>query len=210
MSTFVLIHGAGDGGWYWHLVQAVLINRGHRVVAPDLPAGDESAGLGDYADAVVQAIGDCRDLVVVGQSFGAFTAPLVADRLQGDELVLVAGMIPAPGEPPEDWWDNTGYAEAVRQQTARDGGLTGNADPYVCYYHDVPRKIADQAIARERDHPSAASMREPWPMAAWPAVPTRFVLCTEDRFLPRRSCAGLWPSGCTSSRTKSQPVTASP
>jgi hypothetical protein len=45
-------------------------------VAPDLPAGDESLGLNEYADTVVEAIGDPKDLVVVGQSFGAFTAPL--------------------------------------------------------------------------------------------------------------------------------------
>jgi len=184
MSTFVLIHGAGDVGWYWHLVEAVLRTGGHDVVAPDLPADDESAGLGDYADAVVQAIGDRRDLVVVGQSFGGFTAPLVADRLPVQVLVLVAGMIPSSGEPPEDWWRNTGYAEAVREQAARDGGLTGNADPYVCYYHDVPRRLSEQAMSKERDHPSAASMRAPWPLAAWPDVPTRFVLCTEDRFFP--------------------------
>ena len=69
-------------------------------MAPDLPADDDSLGLDNYADAVVEAIGDRRDLVVVGQSFGAFTAPLVADRLQADALVLVAGMIPSPGEPP--------------------------------------------------------------------------------------------------------------
>jgi Alpha/beta hydrolase family len=184
MSTYVLIHGAGDGGWYWHLVAAALRSRGHHVLAPDLPADNASAGLDDYADAVVQAIGDSRDLVVVGQSFGGFTAPLVADRLPVQELVLIAGMIPAPGEPPEDWWGNTGYTDAVREQAARDGGLTGNADPYVCYYHDVPRRLAEQAMSNQRDHPSAASMRAPWPMAAWPDVPTRFVLCTEDRFFP--------------------------
>ncbi len=43
MSTFVLIHGAGDVGWYWHLVEAELRARGHDTVAPDLPADDESA-----------------------------------------------------------------------------------------------------------------------------------------------------------------------
>ena len=31
--------------------------------------------LKDYADAVVEAVGNRKDLVVVGQSFGAFTAP---------------------------------------------------------------------------------------------------------------------------------------
>lgn len=129
MSTFVLIHGAGDVGWYWHLVEAELCACGHDVLAPDLPANDETAELGDYADAVVEAVGDRKDLVVVGQSFGGFTASLVAGRLPVDALVFVAGMVPSPREPPGDWWANTGYREAVREQAERDGGLTGNADP---------------------------------------------------------------------------------
>jgi len=81
MATFVLIHGAGDVGWYWHLVEAELRSRGHDTVAPDLPCDDDSAGLSEYADAVVGAIGDRTGLVVVAQSLGAFTAPLVCDRV---------------------------------------------------------------------------------------------------------------------------------
>lgn len=184
MSTFVLIHGAGDVGWYWHLVEAELRARGHDTMAPDLPADDESATLDDYADSVVEAVGDRKDLVVAAQSFGAFTAPLVADRLPVDALVLVAGMIPSPGETPGDWWRNTGYREAVEKQAARDGGLTGNEDPYVCFFHDVPRALAEEAMGKERDHPSEAAMAMPWPLAEWPDVPTKFVLCTEDRFFP--------------------------
>jgi hypothetical protein len=53
------------------------------------------------------AIGDRADLVVVAQSFGGFTAPLVCHRLPVDLLVLVAGMVPRPGEPPDDWWADT-------------------------------------------------------------------------------------------------------
>jgi pimeloyl-ACP methyl ester carboxylesterase len=184
MSTFVLIHGAGDGGWYWHLVEAELRARGHDVVAPDLPAGDDSAGLGEYADAVVEAVGDRKDLVVVGQSFGGFTATLVADRLPAEALVLVAAMIPSPGEAPGDWWENAGYRDAVREQAARDGGLTGNDDPYVSFFHDVPRELAEEALRRERAHPTEAAMAAPWTLEEWPKVPTRFVLCTEDRFFP--------------------------
>jgi hypothetical protein len=44
MATFVLIHGAGDVGWYWHLVEAGLHARGHDTVSPDLPCDDDSAG----------------------------------------------------------------------------------------------------------------------------------------------------------------------
>ena len=80
MATYVLIHGAGDVGWYWHLVAAELRERGHEVVAPDLPCEDESAGWWDYADAVVEAMGDRSHLVVVGHSMGGFTAPLVCAR----------------------------------------------------------------------------------------------------------------------------------
>ncbi|MEV4314156.1 alpha/beta hydrolase [Actinocrispum sp. NPDC049592] len=183
MSTFVLIHGAGDVAWSWHLVAAALRTKGHDVVAPDLPSEDDGKGLPEYADAVAEAVGDRRDLVIVGHSFGGFTAPLAAERLNADQLVLVTAMIPKPGEPPADWWANTGYRRAADKQAALDGGLTGNDDPYVCYYQDVPRELAEQAMARSRGQ-SETPMNAPWPLDAWPDVPTRFVLCTEDRFFP--------------------------
>jgi pimeloyl-ACP methyl ester carboxylesterase len=183
MATFALIHGGGDVGWYWHLVEAELRRRGHDTVAPDLPCDDDSAGLDDYADTVVDAIGDRGDLVVVAQSYGGFTAPLVAARCDARSLVLVAAMIPTPGESPAEWWDNTGYRQAVEEQARRDGGLTGNEDPFVAFYHDVPRALAEEALTRERSE-SQAAYDTPWPLDAWPNVPTRFVLCTEDRFFP--------------------------
>jgi pimeloyl-ACP methyl ester carboxylesterase len=104
MTTYVLIHGAGDVGWYWHLVEAELRERRHDVVAPDLPCEEDSAGLPEYADTVIEAIGDRTDLVVVAQSLGAFTAPLVCQRVPVDLLVLVAPMIPMPKEAPADYW----------------------------------------------------------------------------------------------------------
>lgn len=175
MATFVLIHGGGDSGWYWHLVAAALRDRGHDVVAPDLPSDDDSAGLSDYADTVLDTIGGHTGLVVVAQSFGGFTAPLVCDRVETELLVLVAGMIPSPGEPPDDWWANTGYERDVHDQ---------DDDEIATFYHDVPPELATEALKRVRAHPSATSMREPWPLAAWPDVPTRFLLCRDDRFFP--------------------------
>jgi hypothetical protein len=29
MATFVLVHGAGDVGWHWHLLEAELRDQGH-------------------------------------------------------------------------------------------------------------------------------------------------------------------------------------
>src|SRR5512143_884299 len=109
MSTFALIHGAGDAGWYWHLVEAELRSGGHDTVAPDLPIEDDTAGLARYADVVVEAIGRRRDVAVVGQSFGGYVAPLVADRVGARLIVLVAGMVPKPGETAEEMFRNTGW-----------------------------------------------------------------------------------------------------
>ena len=181
MATYVLIHGAADSGWYWHLVEAELRGRGHDVVAPDLPSEDDSAGLAEYADAVVEAVGDRTDLVVVAQSFGGFTAPLVCDRLPVDLLVLLAGMVPVPGEPPGAWWANTGYKQAKREQDERDGRTED--DEIALFMHDVPPDLAAEAMRRVRDQ-SGTPMEAPWPLPAWPDVPTRFLLCRDDRFFP--------------------------
>ena len=173
MATYVLIHGAGDAGWYWHLVAAELRGRGHDAVAPDLPCDDDSAGLSDYADTVLDAIGDRGELVVVAQSAGAFTAPLVCERAPVELLVLVAGLIPVPGEAPDDWWANTGY------ESSGEGG----GDVVATYYHDVPPELVAEALKRGRSQSDTPS-QEPWPLEAWPDVPTRFLLCRDDRLLP--------------------------
>jgi hypothetical protein len=42
-------------------------------------------------------------VIVVAQSMAAFTAPLLCDRVDVRLLILVAPMIPAPGETPGAW-----------------------------------------------------------------------------------------------------------
>jgi hypothetical protein len=93
-------------------------------------------------------------------------------------------MVPQPGDSPADWWGNTGHREAVRIQAAEDGGLTGSSDPYVGYLHDVPKQLADQVADREPPPPSNAAYYSPWPLDSHPAIPTRYILCTEDRLFP--------------------------
>jgi pimeloyl-ACP methyl ester carboxylesterase len=176
MATYVLIHGAGSTSWYWHLVTPELAARGHDVVAVDLPADDDSAGLEEYTDVVVDAIGDRRDLILVAQSMGGLTAPLVADRIPVDLIVLVAAMVPTPGESGGDWWVNTRHAEA---REAAGGG----DDPVELFLHDVPAAVQAESVAHLKDQ-SGTPFEKPWPLAAWPDVPTRFLLCRDDRFFP--------------------------
>jgi pimeloyl-ACP methyl ester carboxylesterase len=180
VATFVLIHGAGDVGWYWHLVEAELRARGHEVIAPDLPCDDDSAGLPEYADTVARAIGDWTDrtdrtdLIVVAQSLGGFTAPLVCDRVAVDLLVLVAPMIPAPNEAAADYWAHTRYEEEMGDRYA---------DVIALFYQDVPPELAAEALRRARTQ-SEARLGEPSPLRAWPDVPTRVLICRDDRLFP--------------------------
>ncbi|RDI65588.1 alpha/beta fold hydrolase [Nocardia pseudobrasiliensis] len=174
MATFVLIHGAGDVGWYWHLVEAELRERGHDTVAPDLPCDNDSAGLPDYADTVVAAIGDRTDLVIVAHSMGAFTAPLVCERVPAELLVLLTPMIPAPGESPDAYWSASGYDREERDRYD---------DTIALFYHDVPPALAAEALRRGRAQ-SEARLGEPSPLRSWPDAPTRVLICRDDRMFP--------------------------
>jgi len=185
LATYVLIHGAASDSWYWYRVIPELRARGHDVVAPDLPCDDDSAGLSEYADTVVDAIGDRTGLVVVAQSLAGFTAPLVCARVPVDLLVMLAAMVPSPGESPGDWWKNTGYIEAKGAQDRREG-LPADApfDPVTTFFHDVPPDVVAEAFKRGEREQSGTPMQKPWPLPAWPNVPTRFLLCRDDRFFP--------------------------
>jgi pimeloyl-ACP methyl ester carboxylesterase len=180
MATFVLLPGAGSDSWYWHLVVPDLEAAGHDVVAVDLPVTDDTAGFANYADVVVDAL-DARPVeeagavVLVAQSLSGFVAPLVCDRVPVELMVLVAAMVPRPGESAGEWWTNTGHDQA-RAPDASD-------DPVDVFLHDVPDDVARES--ERHVHPqSDAVFAAPWPLAAWPAVPTRFLLCRDDRFFP--------------------------
>ena len=171
MSTYVLIHGAGSDGWYWHRVTPLLRERGHDVVAPDLPVGDERAGLAAYTNTVLDAIGDREDLVVVAQSLGGFVGPLVCARRDVGLLVLLNAMVPRAGE--TDWWAATGHPVAVGP----------DFDPVEMFLHDVPPAVVAEAGAHAGPQ-AGTPMAEPWPLERWPDVPTRVVLARHDRFFP--------------------------
>ncbi|TNC23347.1 alpha/beta fold hydrolase [Amycolatopsis alkalitolerans] len=173
MSTFVLIPGAGGQAWYWHRVVPELVARGHQAVAVDLPAADDSAGLAEYADAVVEAIGDRSGLVLVAQSMGGFTAPLVCERVPVDLLIMLNAMVPRPAESPGEWWSATGHDR-----------LHDQFDLLEFFFHDVPPEVTAQAMAGGELPQSSTPFAKPWPLAKWPDVPMRFLQGSDDRFFP--------------------------
>lgn len=188
MAMFALIHGAGDDSWFWHRLRPLLEAEGHTVVTPDLPCEDDDAGLAAYTDVVVDAVdaaGGGRPLVVVAQSMGGLTAPLVADRVPVDLLVLLTAMIPVPGERPADLWGNTRLAEDRQALYEREGwGDPGEMDVDRDFFHDLPADLRAEALARPEHDQSWTPFEEPWPLDRWPDVPTRAIVTRDDRFHP--------------------------
>ena len=181
MSTFALIPGAGGDAWYWHRVVPLLEAAGHKAIAVDLPAGDDDARLEDYADRVVEAIGK-RKVVVVAQSLGGFTAPLVCARVGVEALVFVNAMIPVPGEKAGDWWGNTG-SEKARVAAAKRGGYPAKYEDLAYFFHDVPKKVTKEAYAHGHEQ-SSGMMSEPCRFKSWPRAPIRVIVGRDDRFFP--------------------------
>ena len=184
MATYVLIPGAGGDPWEWHRLARELEERGHEVVPVRLPAADDSCGWADYADAVVEAIGGWRDVVIVAQSLAGFTAPLVAERVPVGVIVLLNAMIPLPGETGNSWWGNTRQQEAEQAYYASVGLPPETADDDVAVYmHDVPPDVVKEAANRISEQ-SMTPMEQPWPLTSWPDVPTRVLIGRDDRLFP--------------------------
>jgi pimeloyl-ACP methyl ester carboxylesterase len=151
---------------------------------PDLPAADPAARLDDYVDAVLNAAGAASDVVVVGQSMGCLVAPIVADRLDADLLVLVDAMIPTPGESGGQWWEVTGQSAAATE-AALTAGLDPASldDPVVTFMHDVPDDVVSLLLQRPFEQESGPLI-DPWPLAAWPKIPTCVIAARHDRLFP--------------------------
>ena len=112
--------------------------------------------------------------MLVAQSLGGFTAPLVCERVPVELLVLVNAMVPKPGETGHEWWTATGWEAEV-----------GEVDFVESFFHDVPADVREAALAEELPQ-SATPFDTPWPLGSWPDVPTRFVQGRDDRFFPAR------------------------
>jgi zinc protease len=70
-ATYGLIPGGRGDPWEWHRLVSELASRGQDAIAVRLPADDDTAGWSEYADAVVDAIGDRADVILVAASMGA-------------------------------------------------------------------------------------------------------------------------------------------
>ena len=109
MATYVLIHGAYQGGWIWQPVATRLRAAGHTVYAPTLDGCGERAHLlhagitvGTQAQEMAQLLfyEDLQEVVLVGTSSGGMVlckaAELARERLA--RLVFVDALALLPGD----------------------------------------------------------------------------------------------------------------
>jgi pimeloyl-ACP methyl ester carboxylesterase len=179
MTTFALVHGAWHDGSCWDLLAPLLERRGHRVLAPDLPISDLDATFEDYAQVVLDALGEGSEpFVVVGHSLGSDTIPLVAVRRPPERLVYLCPRLGGftdrpPGEP-------RAFLEPGRLPRDHDGLAAW--DPEDATRALYPR--LDSAVARERAArllPQAAVFRRPYPLAEPPpGVPAAMIYAAAD------------------------------
>ena len=89
MATYVLVHGAWQGGWCWRRVVPLLRGRGHEVFTPTLTGLGERAHLLrpdiDLATHVRDILGvldyeELREVVLVGHSYGGMVVEGVAQQ----------------------------------------------------------------------------------------------------------------------------------
>ena len=157
MSDFLLIPGAGGSAWYWTRVVDELAARGHRGIAVDLPGDDPNEGLLEYAGRVVAAGRGLRDITLVAQSMGGFTAPLAWPHLDVACIVFLNAMVPLPGERPGEWWANVDSAGAMRA-AAEAGGYSTEFDLDTYFLHDVPPEISAEGEQYQRNEDDRAML----------------------------------------------------
>ena len=165
MVTFVLVHGAYQGGWIWREVVARLRAAGHAVFAPTLDGCAERAGAlragitnTTHARELAQLLfyEDLREVVLVGTSCGGMVACRVAELARPliGRVVLADALALFNGE---------AVSDHVKRPTAVSTGLaTGPSreDAANRMFISLPEPIKSWALARYTPHPIAA-MRAP-------------------------------------------------
>lgn len=109
MTTYVLVHGAWEGGWAWKLVARRLRQAGHEVFAPTLTGLGERVHLASrevtldtHIDDVLGVLKyeELEGIVLCGHSYGGMVITGVADRASDliASLVYLDAFLPGDGQ----------------------------------------------------------------------------------------------------------------
>lgn len=105
-NTFVIVHGAFQDSSVWNDVKIRLEKSGDEVILVNLPgrkssnSGVETANSASYGKKIIEAIGERKNVILVGHSFGGIQISNVAEMIpnQIKALVYVAAYLPVSGD----------------------------------------------------------------------------------------------------------------
>jgi pimeloyl-ACP methyl ester carboxylesterase len=177
MATFCLIHGAWHEPSCWDDLTPRLMERGHQVVAPDLPLQDPAAGYEERIQPALDAIdGMDGPLVIVGHSQGTAYSSLVAVAKPESMLIHLCPRLGGFEEP-------AGAPAAFREgvpfpETGSDGTSAWDEEVAMqVLYGRVPEPRASMLAGRLR--PMAMQQGE-YPLESPPANATVLIYAADD------------------------------
>ena len=207
VTTFVLVHGTGHGGWCWQKVTPILRAAGSEVYAPTLTGlADRSHLLECGVDLTTHVTDitrllfyeDLSDVVLVGHSYAGMVITAVAatapERLK--QLIYLDAYLPDEGQTEVDLWPPDMRAEIEADAAASRG--TRLVTPELMGITDST--MAEWTRERITPHPMSTYMEAvPRGSARSAALPRAYITCTEGpltsllgRFAEKARAAG-WP-----------------
>ena len=195
MSTFVVVPGAWDTPATMEPLIEPLESAGHAAIVVDLPCEDADATLERYAEAVRDVLpDDLADVVLVGYSFGGFTASRIAVEHPDVPVVYVAAWIPRDGASVLDLFAGGDPFEAGEEAgiAAFDGlilsagpGLCAlNIDRYVAAADPSEQDAISSYLERTQRPQGIAVLREKWRGELPTSRRRTYVLTTADTLVP--------------------------
>lgn len=193
-APIVLVHGAWYGSWCWTRVVAALEDRGHRVIAVDLPGRpanpvpfpEVSLELWvEHVRSTVEAAGE--PVVLAGHSLGGAVVTGAAESVPDlvSATVYITAFLLRDGEAPVEVVRRDSGSEMAAARILASDGLSSRVDP---------RRVADVLcggcdaediawVARSLSAEATAVARTPvrWTGERFGRVRRHYVECTLDR-----------------------------
>lgn len=199
MACLVLVHGAYHGGWCFEQVVPLLEERGHRILAPDLPGmgADAASGLvatleewSEFLARLVDA--QSSPVILVGHSRAGLvisrTAELIPDRLAG--LVYLTAILAPPGVAAGKvvGFDDLSPEIGAAVTLSADGRTSRWSSAELArraFYNETDISVAERAFARLCPEPT---VNLDLPLTISPErygrVPRAYIQCLRDAAIP--------------------------